>query len=1835
MKTRRSRSRGIVISFAISTLLVLMLLLSAQITASKELATGSISGRVTDGSDGIVGAQVWAELYDGGGSRYHTETDASGDYAISGLGAGDYRVNASKPGYVEEFYADAFAHQDAQRVSVAEGAATTAIDFALEQAGSISGVVIEAGAGPIANLQVQVEDYESGRGLGGSETNASGVYTVSGLASGSYRVRTCAQCGGLDYVDEYYDNAVDSEAAGEVVVTALETTGGIDFALAEGGRITGTVTEEDGTTPIADLQVDVQEYASGRGLGGTQTDASGVYTVTGLPSGSYRVRTCAQCRQLNYVDEYYDDIRDEQLAAEVLVTVPGTTGGIDFALAQGGRITGSVGRESDSQPIEGARLNASMVDGQSGAGSETDASGTYTITGLPTGIYRVEAQATGYAREYYDNVYDWSLSAGVPVTAGETTGGISFLLGSGGSISGTVRNADGNQALADINVSATADNMNWWSDRSREDGTYVIDGLPPGQYRVQAEGQEQGYILEYYNEQTRHENADLVTISTGDPHRVGLDFTLDRGGVITGRVQRGSDEAPIAGADVNADPFFGGPGAGAQTDANGNYVLSGLALGEYRVRANATGYTAEYWQEKGDWGMADAVLVTDPLTVTNINFTLDSGGTFTGTIRDPEGNPASRARISVHDEYWRFNEGAESDADGVFVVSGVPLGSYRLEAEPPSGSPWSRSEPVMVDMPTITETVNVGDIFLTRPVLVGQVTDPDGTVPIRDVWVTVHSEDWNWNQGCQTDDQGIFRIGGLPDGNYTLEAEPPGGGPGAQYTASVPRTVAVTIGTVNDVGIVRLTQPVLRGQLTLPDGTTPVPFGWVSAESLDYMVHKSSSTDHEGWFALGGMVTGTYRLRAQPPPDPDYALYAESDVILVEIRPGEPYTLTDPIRLNGVDVVGRIVDPDGNPAEWVGVDVFNENHSIHKGAGTNQAGTFAFGGLPAGNYKLEIHAPWGTTGWISPDPVEFTTGPEPVDLGDVAFLRAAKFIEGRVVQGSAGSGTTSTTGVPDVEVNANKRGMSAWAHTRTDQEGRFQLGVSGGEWEVMIHTPPDSPADWVYDGHPQMASFSEDPALEETWLMTFTVQTADAHVVGSVVGPIGESLTPWFVWVEVRNDQGQGNGRSLRDDGTFDIPVIKGNYNIWIHVDDQQYPTWSSPRLDPISVVDAVYNVGEIRLIEKTSFIEGVVARASDNEGVSGVFVHAWQHEGGWAGTVSGVDGSYSLAVISGTWEIAIDPPPTSAYVSGEPPRRVYVADDETLSGTDFLLVEAAGTISGKLVNEQGQLLTTVDGWAYAATGMSPEPVAGSPVNRGSFDLRVPAGSYRVGVGLPPGSDYTPAGETEVTISTAELRSAAEVAVANMARTEKQVVVEANSTVTVNITLLANTARIVGTFYTDLAKTIPATGLNGQVFAMAGEGGSWKETRIDPTTGRYELGVAAGTWNMGYWLESTEYVNSPPPDTRVTVEQEDVFTMNFSVVAADSTIYGHVLKPESDGGGPVDRAWVWAHRERIEGVTAAIDTGDESKPPYGDFTISVPAGTYELGCWAPEQLGYIQPDMQTVVVTPAGAIVSLQFRSSDAFITGTVYYHDEAGNVAYGPRAWVWAWSESGSHAGAPTAPNGQFRLNVASGSTWHIGATYQYDESLFYDTLSETIVVVTPGANGGVDLHIYPNNMAMPPSASVTFDSGADNTIVLADGTSVFIPAGALPITGTARVVVVPIVEELPNTLTARPFGYGYGIFAYDSSGDQIASSFNSNVQITFYYSEEELRKRGVSEDDLSVAYLSTTTNSWTKAGIVSQDKEVNKVTIQINHFSSWAMSIPARTGGTQYKVFLPVILK
>jgi hypothetical protein len=141
--------------------------------------------------------------------------------------------------------------------------------------------------------------------------------------------------------------------------------------------------------------------------------------------------------------------------------------------------------------------------------------------------------------------------------------------------------------------------------RSLLDGSYEIGDVPPGDYYVLAKLA--GYIGPISNVETEDDTEDLDKVLAGAPlvHVVAdrsstADLTLRRGGTIKGAV-RFDDGSPLGGAIVKVeavtgvDPFgylgyaLGIVGNGKDlgvTDDEGNYRVSGLPPGKYRMHAD-------------------------------------------------------------------------------------------------------------------------------------------------------------------------------------------------------------------------------------------------------------------------------------------------------------------------------------------------------------------------------------------------------------------------------------------------------------------------------------------------------------------------------------------------------------------------------------------------------------------------------------------------------------------------------------------------------------------------------------------------------------------------------------------------------------------------------------------------------------------------------------------------------------------------------------------------------------------------------------------------------------------------------------------------------------------------------------------------------------------------------------------------------------------------------------------------------------------------------------------------------------------------------------------------
>ena len=220
---------------------------------------------------------------------------------------------------------------------------------------------------------------------------------------------------------------------------------GIDFALSEGGKISGSVSDSDSTSPIANANGVHLYDASGALLSTKPTDALGQFQFAGLTSGSYLLRAEFD----GFLGELYDDIPcppgcNVLTGTPIAVGIGETVSGIDFALTAGGSITGVI-TESTTPAILANLGNVVLHDagGSTLASTTTNAFGFYSFTGLTTGSYYVRTDMTDYYDEVFDDMdceggCDATSGSPVAVALGSTTSGIDFALSTGGVITGTV-----------------------------------------------------------------------------------------------------------------------------------------------------------------------------------------------------------------------------------------------------------------------------------------------------------------------------------------------------------------------------------------------------------------------------------------------------------------------------------------------------------------------------------------------------------------------------------------------------------------------------------------------------------------------------------------------------------------------------------------------------------------------------------------------------------------------------------------------------------------------------------------------------------------------------------------------------------------------------------------------------------------------------------------------------------------------------------------------------------------------------------------------------------------------------------------------------------------------------------------------------------------------------------------------------------------------------------------------------------------------------------------------------------------------------------------------------
>lgn len=408
-------------------------------------------------------------------------------------------------------------------------------------------------------------------------------------------------------------------------------------------------------------------------------------------------------------------------------------------------------------------------------------------------------------------------------------------------------------------------------------GAYVITGVPPGTYTLQA-------IADDY--ETGHLAGVTATLDTGGTTLSLPPLTLLRvRGDLIGEVRLnlpasdpslGNPEIETTGGatvtlEGAAPPPPGALIAGlslgptalaaaaavAVTDASGAYVIPDVPapIGSYTLTASRYGYVTQ---------TTNVTFVNGAFVVETVQLAIDPGSIAGRAVAvgrvDLSGTPDSsgitvRARGTTlgGTRYWRE---ATTMVDGSYVVSDLPAGTYTVSFELPDHAVVTASASVAPGLETALEEVHlVHDTgTLAGTVLLSGAASSAGAV--------VTATNGTRSASAVTDAAGAFSLPGLDTGSWQVVARKD-----PDWTPSSESTVAVTRNATATLGATPL-QPVATASIggqALLERTTDHSLTTVTLSGTDFRgvalpPGTTTTTDPSGSWSFTGLRAGSYQV---------------------------------------------------------------------------------------------------------------------------------------------------------------------------------------------------------------------------------------------------------------------------------------------------------------------------------------------------------------------------------------------------------------------------------------------------------------------------------------------------------------------------------------------------------------------------------------------------------------------------------------------------------------------------------------------------------------------------------------------------------------------------------------------------------------------------------------------------------------------------------------------------------------------------------------------------------------------------------------------------------------
>jgi uncharacterized GH25 family protein len=563
---------------------------------------------------------------------------ADGSFRAEGVAPGTYTLVATM---------DGAAMSEGPVVTLAEGEVKEGVEVVLPEERKVTGKVLDPDGKPVAGATIRVRPMsQQNQWFGGQDnepahgtTDAAGAFALRGLGKAQVRIH------------------VRAEGFGESSQTVDPPKDDLVFNLAAGLTLEGIITEEGGSAPAAGVNIWAYPKVQQPGMN------PGRNAVTGK-DGSFVLKDLAAGQWTLTIGPNWDDAKSDW-AQKTMQDVEAGSKDMRISLSKGLPIAGKI-RDENGKAVTGfwiqamGKDSAGNVDGSRMRNGQTQPDGSFRIGGLPAGSY--------------DLTFNWNGMQGssggfAPMTVRGVQAGtedVSVVARAGLTISGKIQDEKGaapGQA-GNFQVVATDDTSGQgagWGN-FQPDGSFTSTPLDPAKTYNITVHPFAGFM-----------GGSATGIAAGSKDVI---VVVKRGGQISGKIVDSAGNAVAQGvpvlAQIDDSTKHNQPGSSAwgSTQANGEFTISGLSDGRFKLTAG--GNQSEY--------RPTTSAQSYEIGSTGVTLTVTAGVTMEGRLVDSKGGWGRDQTWVLAQADGAGGGGAYHQVknDGSFTIKGLAPGKTKL-----------------------------------------------------------------------------------------------------------------------------------------------------------------------------------------------------------------------------------------------------------------------------------------------------------------------------------------------------------------------------------------------------------------------------------------------------------------------------------------------------------------------------------------------------------------------------------------------------------------------------------------------------------------------------------------------------------------------------------------------------------------------------------------------------------------------------------------------------------------------------------------------------------------------------------------------------------------------------------------------------------------------------------------------------------------------------------------------------------------------------------------------------------------------------------------------------